>query len=156
MVRYNGGEWLHQLGLAHGWPELAGQTADYTRVLVEGWIRWLAWGVTFVLAAPYIWRGRNLPGLLKGWSWLLFFYLTVGAVWFWPWYVTWLVVPVALVGPGRLMTATLILCLTSLSLYAIYPKLPAPISEFLYWRALLTVAPALIYVGIASILREKP
>ncbi len=155
LLRYRGGEWLHGIAVAQGWPALAGGAVDYTRVLIEGWIRWIALGMTFILALPYAWRGRTLPGMLKGWGWLLFFYLTIGAVWFWPWYVAWLVVPVALVGPGRLMTATLILCLTSLFLYVVYPQLPTSVGEILYWRALLTIAPAIVYVGMAYILQQK-
>jgi hypothetical protein len=155
MVRFKGGEWLHEVALVQGWPSLAGRTADHTRAVVEGWIRWLAWGITFGLAARYTWRGRTLRGMLEGWGWLLFFYLAIGAVWLWPWYVAWLIVPVALVGPGRLMTATLILCTTSLSLYAAYPQIPTSISEIFYWRPLLTIAPALVYLGIVSIVQRK-
>ena len=155
LTRFKGGEWLHEVALVQGWSTLVGRTADHTRAVVEGLIRWLAWGITLGLAARYTWRGRTVRGMLEGWGWLLFFYLAIGAVWFWPWYVAWLIVPVALVGPGRLMTATLILCATSLSLYAAYPQIPTSISDILYWRPLLTVAPALVYLGVVTIVQRK-
>ncbi|MEO5951320.1 MAG: hypothetical protein ABIQ44_02525, partial [Chloroflexia bacterium] len=155
MVRFKAGEWLHRVAVEQGWAALRGKTADFTRILIEGWIRWIAWGLTFLLAVRCTWRGRAVFDMLKGWGLLLFFYLTIGAVWFWPWYVSWLVVPAALVGPGRLMKATLILCLTSLLLYAVYPELPSLVGEILYWRALLIIAPALVYFGVDYALQRK-
>lgn len=152
LVRFNGGEWLHGLALAHGWSTLAGSTIESTRVVIEVWIRWLAWGATIALAIPHVWRGRTVVGMLSGWGWLLFFYLTIGALWFWPWYVSWLIVPAALAGPGRLMKATAILCFTSLLVYAVYPALPVALGGLLYWRALFVIAPALFYVGVSGLI----
>jgi hypothetical protein len=93
------------------------------------------------------WRARELVGALHAWGWGGFVYLTVGAVWFWPWYASWLLVPVALVGWGRLMLSVQLLCACSLTLYAIYPDVPETLRDLPTWRALILIAPALIYSG---------
>jgi hypothetical protein len=107
------------------------------------------WGLLLIsatAAALVTWRARSFPGMLWAWGWALFAYLTVGSVWFWPWYVSWALVPVALLGPGRLWNALQILCLTSLSYYAIVPRSQSLFKPFDGLSGLLIAAPPLVYV----------
>jgi hypothetical protein len=127
--------------------------AQFSAGLTEP-IRWAALLITAGIAGVFTWRARNLPGMIHAWGWGGFVYLTVGAVWFWPWYASWLLVPVALLGWGRLMIATQILCATSLSLYAIYPDVPEHLKDLPTWRALITVSPAVTY-SLATLTRRR-
>jgi hypothetical protein len=98
--------------------------------------------------------------MLSAWGWVLFAYLTIGSVWFWPWYVPWLIVPVVLLGPGRLFNATVILCASSMSLYAIYPKMAPPFQEVPGWTGVVIMCPPLLYVGVSywleALRRKRP
>jgi hypothetical protein len=128
-----------------GWEPMDGaEMARFAGAIFDP-IRWTA--VVTALAAVMVvtWRARDLMGTLRAWGWGGFAYLTVGAVWFWPWYVSWLLVPVALLGWGRLMLAVQILSACSLTLYAVYPDVPQALGELPRWRALILVAPALLY-----------
>ena len=82
---------------------------------------------------------------------MLFFYLTVGAVWFWPWYVTWLLPIAGLAYHRHLSKAIQLLCATSLILYAVYPLMPPPFEQVPFYRSLIIIAPPLAYVAIASL-----
>ncbi|MEO6457710.1 MAG: hypothetical protein ABIO92_05490 [Chloroflexia bacterium] len=148
MLRYKGAEWLHALATAYGWEALTRQSVDAVRGYLEWPLRLLTLSVTVLVALAATWRGRTFPRMVQGWGWMLFVYLTLGAVWFWPWYVSWLILPVTLLGRGRLFNAVQILCFTSMTLYAIYPQLPSYMFDLVYYRSLLVVAPALIYVGV--------
>lgn len=89
-------------------------------------------------------RARSPGGMLVGWAWALFGYVVIASGWFWPWYVTWVVVFVALVPWGMLSVATLLLAGGVLTLYAFLPLYAAPVYGF---RALLAFGPALLYLG---------
>lgn len=83
--------------------------------------------------------------LLAG-AWIFFAYCAVGAVWFWPWYVTWFVALAALLDwkvTGR--TAVLFSLLVPLT-YIFYPNLPDPVWWQRY-RAVMIFVPPLLYAG---------
>lgn len=83
--------------------------------------------------------------LLAG-AWIFFVYCSIGAVWFWPWYVTWFVALAALLDwqvTGR--TAVLFSLLVPLT-YMFYPNLPDPVWWQRY-RAVLIFVPPLLYAG---------
>ncbi|HMA37081.1 MAG TPA: hypothetical protein VKY74_21675 [Chloroflexia bacterium] len=134
---------LYQLAVASHWQPDGFWHLEGLPAVLEWGIRGVALTLTTLVAAAQTWPRRTLRGLLGAWGWITFAYLAVGAVWFWPWYVTWLLVPLALVGPGRLQRAGLIFCATSLALYTLYP-IPAPaLAELSAWRALLVFGPPL-------------
>ncbi|HYP39778.1 MAG TPA: hypothetical protein VEX13_05400 [Chloroflexia bacterium] len=158
MLRYNGAEWLHSFATAYGWEAIARQNVEALRGYLEGPLRLLAFSVIVPIALVATWRGRTFPLMVQGWGWVLFVYLTVGAVWFWPWYATWLLPLAGLICRGRLFTAIQLLCATSLILYAVYPLMPAPLEQVPYYRSLITIAPPLAYVafsGLGTFLRRR-
>jgi hypothetical protein len=151
MLRYTGAEWLYTLATQNGWDVIARQSVDALRGAFEGPLRLLSLAVTVPVALVATWRGRTFGRMVEGWGWLLFIYLTVGAVWFWPWYATWLLPVAGLVSLGRLFTAIQLLCATSLILYAVYPLMAPPFEQLPYYRALLTLAPPLAFVAFTTL-----
>ena len=152
MLRYNGAQCLHMLATAYGWEALAGQSTDAVRGYLEGPLRLLTLSVTVPVALIATWRGRTFPNMIEGWGWMLFVYLTVGAVWFWPWYVTWLLPLAGLICRGRLFMAIQLLCATSMIVYAVYPLMPPPLEQVPQFRSLITIAPPLVYVAFSTLL----
>ena len=69
--------------------------------------------------------------------------MTVASGWFWPWYVTWVVALAALLAPGELVVAALLLAGGALTLYAFLPLYTAPVYGF---RSLFAFGPALGYL----------
>jgi len=108
--------------------------------------RWGLMLISATIAVIVTWRARTFPSMLWPWGWALFAYLTIGSVWFWPWYVTWALIPVALFGPGRLWNALQLLSLTSLALYAIVPRNHSIFKPFDGLAGLLIALPPLAYV----------
>lgn len=100
--------------------------------------------VGFVLFAA-IWLYslfRKAPrDLLTGWTLVLLGYLVLASGWFWPWYVTWPLVIVALRPLDKLTTAVLVLAAGVLGIYGFLPYLSAPIFGF---RALFAFGPMLL------------
>jgi hypothetical protein len=148
-------------------PEVASAVADLlnlsppefwtTRAVgqrLEWPVRFGATLITGAFALVTTWKARDLPRMITAWGWVLFVYLTVGAVWFWPWYVSWLVVIAVIAGPGRLFNATLILCLTSLLMYATLWRSDPVVSEIFAWRDAAVMLPPLVY-ALASSWRDS-
>ncbi len=88
-------------------------------------------------------RATSLTGTIASWAWALFWYVTVASGWFWPWYVTWVVALAALLAPGELVVAALLLAGGALTLYAFLPLYTAPVYGF---RSLFAFGPALGYL----------
>lgn len=146
IIRFKLPEGVSQIAGALGW-----QPSRFWSVEQVGWrLDWPArWGMLMITGAVAVyqtWRARTFPGTMSGWGWLLFTYLTIGSVWFWPWYIAWLLVPVALLGPGRLWNATQILCASSMALYSIFPDRASPFDMLAGWTGLVVMAPPLLYV----------
>jgi hypothetical protein len=115
-------------------------------------------GATIIVATVAIiqtWKARTFPTMVVAWGWVLLTYLTVGAVWFWPWYVGWLVVVVALIGPGTLLNASLILSGTSMLLYATYWNSDPTIMHLQTWKALIIQGPPLAYMGFTWLRQRR-
>lgn len=151
MLRYQGAEWLSALATANGWEGLAGQSVDAIRHLLEWPLRLLTSSVTVLVAVAVTWQGRTFPRMVVGWGWMLLVYLTVGAVWFWPWYVTWLLPIAGIARHQRLFRAIQLLSATSLVLYAVYPLMLSPFEQVPYYRSLIIIAPALAYLALSSL-----
>lgn len=150
LVRYKGAEGLHNLAVAQGWHSLAGLSVNDIRTLLEAPLRWVVLPITVAVILWQMWRARSFERMLNALGWVLFAYLTVGAVWFWPWYVSWLLVPVALLRGGRLVRAAQLLAATSLTIYALYPLLAPPFAEVVFYRALFAILPPLVYAVVAT------
>ena len=106
-------------------------------------------GLTLIVAVVALimtWRARTFPTMVVAWGWILFAYLTVGAVWFWPWYVVWLLPLAAFAGPARLLKGTLILSGTSMLLYATLWISSRTIAEIETWKSVVMEVPPLVYV----------
>ncbi|HUP28468.1 MAG TPA: hypothetical protein VM409_08545 [Chloroflexia bacterium] len=123
-------------------------TSEEIGARLEWPARWGLLLISVTAACVRTWRARTFPTMVNAWGWVLLIYLTIGSVWFWPWYVTWLLVPVALVGPGRLFTATQVLCVSSMTIYALSPRVAKPLDALPGWTGLFVVAPPLIYLAV--------
>ncbi|HEX8227826.1 MAG TPA: hypothetical protein VF826_00770 [Chloroflexia bacterium] len=109
----------------------------------------LRWGPMMISGAWAIlrtWGARTFPDMVRAWGWVLLIYLTVGSVWYWPWYASWLLVPVSLLGPGRLMRASLLLTGSSMLLYAMFPVMSPPYEDLPQWSGLVVMSPPLLYL----------
>jgi hypothetical protein len=131
---------------ALNWQPAEEWTPGNIRYRMDAYVMWGLRALTAILIALAVWRARTFKQMVESWGWVMLIYLTVGALWFWPWYVSWLIVPVALLGPSRLWTATQILCVSSMTLYAIFPRLMPPFDELATWTGLFIMAPPLLYL----------
>lgn len=86
---------------------------------------------------------RDMESMLRGWAWALFAYVVIASGWFWPWYVTWVVVFVALLPWSELTVATLLLAGGVFVLYGFQPLYAAPVYGL---RAYLAFGPAVGYL----------
>jgi hypothetical protein len=116
-------------------------------------LEWPArWGPLIITYAVFVFQtlyARSFPRMVVAWCWVLFTFLTVGAGWFWPWYVSWLIGPAILIGPGRILNAAHILAFSSLSLYAIHPIVARPFDKLPDWSGLWVAGPPLIFVAVS-------
>jgi hypothetical protein len=146
LLRYKLAEGISNLADMLRWHPAPFWSVEQVGERLEWPARWGLLSITGVVALLHMWRARSFPLTLYAWGWMTFTYLTLGSVWFWPWYVAFLIVPVALVGPGRLWNATQILCASSLALYACFPVVAAPFQELPGWSGLVIMAPPLLYL----------
>ncbi len=160
VLRFRLPEGLSNLALALDWQPARFWSAEAVGWRIDAPLRWSLLTITAAVALLYTWPARTLPSMVVAWGWVVFAYLTVGSVWFWPWYVAWLLVPAMLAGTGRLFIATQILCATSLTLYAIYPAVAPPFSALSQWTGAVIMVPPLLYVLVSSwreaVLSRKP
>ena len=125
---------------------------------ITPWVRWGQQALAGLLLAVVFWKclraaGWGVPSVVEGWGWALLVYFMVGAPWFWPWYVTWLFLPLALVGTGRLWTAGQVLAASAISIYAIFPP-PAGLEGWENYTGLIVVLPTSLYL-LASWLLDR-
>lgn len=117
------------------------------------WAQWVRWGqqaLAIVLLAVVTWRTwaasqKGVHPIIEGWGWAIMVYLLVGSPWFWPWYATWLFVPLALLWPGRLWTAGQVLAMSAMVVYALFP-VPAGQEDIADFSGLIVVGPVLIFL----------
>jgi hypothetical protein len=103
--------------------------------------------LTAVIIALHLWRARSFPRTLLAMGWATMAYVLVGSTWFWPWYTSWLVVPLALAGPGRLYKAGLIMCMSSMVVYGVNPTASvAAFTRLWAWTGLIVAAPPALYL----------
>ena len=114
------------------------------------WVRWPQQALAGLLILFVLWRTWRSPdkgvrSIMEGWGWASLVYFMIGSPWFWPWYVAWLFVPLALLGPGRLWTAGQLLAASAMAIYAIFPP-PAGLQGWQHYTGLLVVLPAAVYL----------
>ncbi|MDQ6694857.1 MAG: hypothetical protein M3014_10650 [Chloroflexota bacterium] len=130
------------------------QTVETLRSSLRAPVRLIFLAFALVVAAALTWRARSVPATIKSWGLLFFVLLTVGVSWFLPWYVSWLIVPAALAGPGRLWNATQMLAAGSLSVYVLDAGVGAWTGVLPYWVGSAFIAPPLIYL-LVSFYRDR-
>lgn len=129
-----------------GWQQGGDWTAKVVRDAIRVPALWIFHAAAAVVGLVQTWGAHTFRRVLTAWSWTVFALLTLGQAWFWPWYVSWLIVPVALLGRGRLRTATLVLCVSSLMMYPVEKVVGAHSTEPLIWSGALVMGPPLLYV----------
>jgi hypothetical protein len=99
-----------------------------------------------VFAAIWLWQLlRRAPhDVLTAWGWVLLGYLLFVSGWFWPWYVTWPLVVVALRPLDRLTIAILLLSGGVLTIYSFLPLMSSPVYGL---RAVIAFGPMLGYLA---------
>jgi hypothetical protein len=146
-----------------GWIATAAQNRDAFLVEVSDtiapWVRWGQQALAALLTLLVLWRMWRSPdkgvlSIMEGWGWALLIYFMLGSLWFWPWYVSWLFVPLALLGPGRQWTAGQLLAFSAMAIYAIFPP-PARMEGWQHYTGLLVVLPAAIYLLLSRAPGEK-
>jgi hypothetical protein len=146
-------EFVSDVAWVEHWRPLSMWTERQVGLRLEWPARWGLLLISATVASIVTWRARTFPGMLWAWGWALLAYLTLGSVWFWPWYVSWALIPVALLGPSRLWNAVQILALTSLAYYAVVPRSGSVFKPFDGLAGLLIAVPPLVYV-LGSCARE--
>ena len=152
ILRYNVADGLALIASWLNWQPAAFWSAAEVGRRLDWPTRWGLLAKSGTAAALVTWKARTFPSMVSAWGWALFSYLTIGSVWYWPWYATWLLVPAALYGPGRLYTAVQILCVSSLAVYAVWPALAPPLDWLAEWTGLIVAVPPLAYLGLSGIL----
>lgn len=146
VLKHRGSEWLSAFAHEQPWYPYR----FWEPAAIASRLDWpLRWGPLLIAAAWAFlrtWGARTFPAMLNGWGWILLVYLTVGSVWYWPWYASWLLVPAAILGPGRFMTASLTLTCSSMLLYAFFPIIAPPFAELPRWAGLIIMSPPLLYL----------
>jgi hypothetical protein len=139
-------EGINNIASGLNWQPAGAWELDSLHAAFDPYVRWGLLLVAAAISIAVTWRARIFARALPAWVVVVFVYLTVGALWFWPWYVSWLVAPAVLVGPGRLWNATLILCASSLTLYALFPVAAEPLAPLVGWTGLIIMLPPLAYI----------
>lgn len=117
-----------------------------------GLLRWPLWGGLVALwgglAAVCCLRVRDFPGLLRAWGLIVLSYLGIAATAFFPWYITWLIPVLALLPPGRLRRAGLLLALGGTLVYGVSARLLGDATPSLghYYIPLVIFLPAALYL----------
>lgn len=87
---------------------------------------------------------RSLHTMLLAVAWIFFVYITVGAVWVWPWYATWFVALAAILDWRVTGRAALLLSLLALLIYPLFPIMPEQ-AVLERSRALIAFGPPLAF-----------
>ena len=102
-------------------PDLSRRQALENVRMIVWWGPFALWGIIALMLSLKV---RDTEGLLRSWGWILITYMVIGAVWFQPWYTTWLVTILVLLPPARLRKAGLLLAYGCTIAYAVIPHIP--------------------------------
>ncbi len=104
-------------------------------------------GCAALMLIALVWnlgRIRDFASFLRSSSWILFFYLCFGALWFWPWYMVLLIGLAALREIDALTILSVVFSCTCLYIYLVYPWVHASIFWMSDYRAAIVFGPPLI------------
>jgi 4-amino-4-deoxy-L-arabinose transferase-like glycosyltransferase len=157
VVRYRGPEIIHWLGVTLNLPGAHTWRVEAIGDSMEAWVRPLFTLTAGAIIGGLSLRVRDFKSLLRNWGWSLVAYLLIGALWFWPWYVTWFAPLAALRGPGRLRTTAILYTIGGMILYGLYPLLAPPFADLEGYVPLICFGPVALYLlgRTLSDLREK-
>ncbi|HET9493832.1 MAG TPA: hypothetical protein VFR15_06350 [Chloroflexia bacterium] len=147
IIRYTVPFEVDRIADEQGWPIAGSWNAEAIGNSLDQPTRYVLQAIAVLIALFHIWRARTFRGLLVALWWAVFAYLAIGAIWYWPWYASWLVVPMALLGPGRLFTAGQIMCVTSLVVHGLNPATSAVFAPWWAWSGLVINLPPLLYLA---------
>lgn len=149
--------YLHSLGAAIWWnaPELLANALgiihgrehfiESIQHFLDANLRIAFIALLGLVALMVTWRARTFNRMLIAWGWL-----TIAAImtqgWFWPWYVSWAVVPASLALSKRLRNATLIFSVSALLHYIEEQILGQHFKLFVDWSGAFIMLPPLIYI----------
>jgi hypothetical protein len=113
-------------------------------------VSWSSFGLVGLLAA---WRVRDARSFLVWSTIVLLGYYWLAAAWIWPWYITWALVPAALITDSRISVPVAILSAAVLTIYPsrgfegsaehwifLYRSIPAFVLPLILWAMWLLVA----------------
>jgi alpha-1,6-mannosyltransferase len=138
------------LGVMDIGPEFRAQAQAYIEANVKVWMVVVA----ALIAIIVTWKARTFERALTAWGWVVFAGIIVQA-WFWPWYVTWLVMPAALSSSRRLRITTLIFCASSLLHYIEEQVLLFHFNIFRDLSGALVMGPPLVYLLCSWLLEVR-
>lgn len=115
------------------------------RDFLDANLRWWFFGLLALVAFLVTWRARTFQRMLIAWGWVMFA-AVIAQSWFWPWYVSWIVVPAAIAPSLRLRNATLVFTVSALLLYLEEQILGRPFKFFLDWNGVVVMGPPLAYL----------
>ena len=154
ILKFRGAEWISAFAHAQPWYPYRFWEPAAIAARLDWPLRWGPFMIAAAWAVLRTWGARTFSEMLRAWGWVLLVYLTVASVWYWPWYASWLLVPVALLGSGRLMRAALILTASSMLLYGMFPVMAPPFDNLPTWTGLVIMGPPLLYL-LAAWLAER-
>lgn len=111
-------------------------------------VRLVFLGLLGVVALLATWKARTFDKAVTAWGWVAIAAIMAQG-WFWPWYVSWAIVPAVFSASKRLRNATLIFIVSAL-LHYIEEQILAPhFKLFLDWSGVLIMAPPLVYLLVS-------
>jgi heme A synthase len=108
-------------------------------------LRVLFLGLFVVVAFVVTWRARTFRRALTAWGWVALA-AVVAQGWFWPWYVSWAIVPATFAPSRRLRKATIVFSVSALLLYVEEQVLSPHFKLFFDWSGVFVMAPPLVYI----------
>jgi hypothetical protein len=124
--------------------------SERTRLLrqqlkLENVIRYVGLGVLMAAAIAGALVTRDFRAMLLATAWLFFIYVTLAAMWVWPWYITWFVALAALLDWQNTGRTAIILSACAPITYAFFSGLPVPPAPERF-RVVFMFGPALLFV----------
>ncbi|HUP28087.1 MAG TPA: hypothetical protein VM409_06600, partial [Chloroflexia bacterium] len=118
---------------------------DALRDFLIGNVRTLFFGLLGLVALLVTWRARTFGRMLDAWGWVAIAAIMAQG-WFWPWYVSWAIVPALFAPSQRLRNTVLVFSVSALLHYLEEQILGAHWKFFHDWSGVLIMAPPLLYL----------
>jgi len=113
---------------------------------LENIIRYLGLAVLMAVCIAGALVTRNFRAMLLATAWIFFVYITLAAMWVWPWYITWFVALAALLDWQNTGRTAVILSACAPITYAFFSGLPVPPAPERF-RVIWMFGPALLFVA---------